>query len=442
MRHIDIKTAPPGPKARKVVEETQATLSPSIDRFYPLVVESAHGSLVKDVDGNTYVDLNSGLGVLGVGSTPERVVKAVARQSGRFMHYSYTDFYYGNIARLARKLSAITPGRFEKRVYFGNSGTEAVEAAIKLSRYRSGRQRILAFTGAFHGRTMGAVSLTASKPRQMKGFSPLLPGVTHVPYPYCYRCPFGQTYPECGYFCVDYISDQVLDKYVPADEVSSIFFEPIQGEGGYVVPPPDYFRRLQKLAKGHGIMLVDDEIQSGMGRTGRWFAIEHFGVVPDMVLVAKALASGLPLSALVAGKETMSWGPGSHASTFGANPVAAEAALATIGTIEDEGLLARARRTGGRLMKRLLEMKEKYEIVGDVRGKGLMVGMEIVKDKKGKESGVKEMLGIVDYSWRHGALVISCGKSTIRFFPPLNIPQDALDEAIDVVEEGVRLQSR
>ena len=440
-KRIDIRVQPPGPKARKIVDRTEEALSPSIARFYPLAVESAHGCLVKDVDGNTYIDMNAGIAVLAVGSTPEPVVKAVKEQADKFLHYSYTDFYYKNIVDLADKLGRITPGDFEKQVYFGNSGTEATEAAMKLTRYHSGRPRFLAYAGAFHGRTMGAVSLTASKTKQMKGFSPLVPGVTHVPYPYCYRCPFHLEFPECGYYCVDFIGEQVLDKYVPPEEVAAMFFESIQGEGGYVVPPEDYFRRLEKLLKPHGIMLVDDEIQSGMGRTGKWFAVEHFGIKPDVVLISKAIAGGLPLSAVVAKKEIMTWGPGSHASTFGANPVAAAAALATISMIEDRELLRNADKVGAHIMKRLEEMKERYEIVGDVRGKGLMIGAEIVKDKRSKEFGTRHVENILDYTWKHGVLLISCGKSTLRFVPPLIIDQGTADEALEVVESAVAKES-
>ena len=436
-KRIDIRVTPPGPKAMRIVGRTDRALSPSFARFYPLAVDSAHGCLVKDVDGNTYIDMNAGLAVLAVGSTPGPVVKAVKEQAERFLHYSYTDFYYQNIVELAEKLAEITPGSFEKQVYFGNSGAEATEAAMKLVRYHTKRPRYLAFSGSFHGRTMGSLSLTASKPRQVKGFSPLVPGVTHVPYPYCYRCPFRLNFPECDYYCVDFIGEQVLDKYVPPEEVSAMFFESIQGEGGYVVPPDDYFKRLEKLLRPHGILLVDDEIQSGMGRTGKWFAVQHFGVEPDIVLISKAIAAGLPLSAMVAKKEIMTWGPGSHASTFGANPVATAAALATIFMIEDEKLLANATKVGGHIKKRLEEMKEKYEIIGDVRGKGLMVGAEIVNDRKTKEYGTKHVNNILDYTWKHGVLLISCGKSTLRFVPPLIIDEDLADEAMEVVEDAV-----
>jgi 4-aminobutyrate aminotransferase len=436
-KRIDMKVTPPGPKAKKVVGGTDRALSPSFARFYPLALESAHGCLVKDVDGNTYIDMNAGIAVLAVGSTPEPVVKAVKEQAEKFLHYSYTDFYYQNIVDLAEKLSEITPGSFEKQVYFGNSGAEATESAMKLARYHTKRPRYLAFTGSFHGRTMGSLALTASKPRQVKGFSPLVPGVTHVPYPYCYRCPFRLKFPECDYYCVDFIGEQVLDKYVPPEEVAAMFFESIQGEGGYVVPPDDYFRRLEKLLRPHGILLVDDEIQSGMGRTGKWFAVQHYGIEPDIVLISKAIAAGLPLSAMVARKEIMTWGPGSHASTFGANPVATAAALATISMIEDEKLMANATKVGGHIKKRLEEMKEKYDIIGDVRGKGLMVGAEIVNDRKTKEYGTEHVENILGYTWKHGVLLISCGKSTLRIVPPLIIDDGLADEAMDVVEDAV-----
>jgi 4-aminobutyrate aminotransferase len=435
--HIEIKVEPPGPKAREVVGRTEDLLSPSIARFYPLAVESAHGCLVKDVDGNIFIDFNSGLGVLSVGSTPRPVLKAIKDQAERFLHYSYTDFYYRNIVELADKLCEITPGKSEKRVYYGNSGAEAVEAAMKLARYHSKRQRFLAFSGSFHGRTMGAVSLTASKPHQMRGFMPLVPGVTHVPYPYCYRCPFRLEFPECDYYCVDFIEEQVLEKYVPSDEVSAIFFEPIQGEGGYVPAPEGYFKRLEKALKPRGILMVDDEVQSGMGRTGKWFAIEHYGIEPDMVLMAKGIAAGMPLSALVAKKEVMTWGPGSHASTFGGNPVSAAASLATIRMIEEQKLLANASKVGRHISKRFEEMQEKYGIIGDVRGKGLMIGVELVNDRKTKEFGTKHVEKVIDYSWKHGVLIISCGRSTLRIFPPLVIDLDLADEAVDVVETAI-----
>ncbi|HYC26964.1 MAG TPA: acetyl ornithine aminotransferase family protein [Nitrososphaerales archaeon] len=427
----------PGAKAEAVVKRTDKYVSPSISRFYPLVVESAHGSLVKDVDGNQFLDFAAGIAVLSTGSTHPKVVEAVRRQAGKFIHFSYTDFYYDNLVELSEKLTSLVPGKFPKMAYYGNSGAEAIEAAMKLTRNKTKRPIFLAHSGAFHGRTMGALSLTASKPIQRKGALPLVPDTVHFPYPYCYRCPWKQTFPECDYYCVDYFKEQYLEKFVPVDEVSSYFFEPIQGEGGYVVPPPEYFKKMEFLRK-EGVLFVDDEIQTGVGRTGKFLGIEHFGVVPDVVTIAKGIASGLPLSATVAKAEVMeSWKPGQHASTFGANPVAVEAALATLEVIKTEHLLKNAQDVGRQAKKRLLEMKDKYEIVGDVRGMGLFLGVEIVKDKRSKARGETEAKQVMDYCFHHGLLVIIAGRNTIRVIPPLNITQEEMDEGLDILEEGI-----
>ncbi len=442
MGSIRIRVPPPGPKALKVASQVERYTSPSVIRFYQFAIKRGSGALVEDVDGNVYIDMNAGIAVLALGASPGPVVRAIERASRNFLHYSYTDFYYESIARLAAQLVRITPGKFRKRVYFGNSGAEAVEAAMKLARYHTRRPRFMAYLGAFHGRTMGALSLTASKPVQVKGFSPLVPGVTHVPYPYCYRCPFGKQFPDCDYFCVDFIEDQHFKRNVPPDEVAAFFAEPIQGEGGYVVPPDGYFKRLKSMLDRHGIPLVDDEIQAGMGRTGRWFAIEHFGVEPDVLLVAKAIANGLPLSAMVARADMMDWPPGSHATTFGGNPVAAEAALSVIRAIRRQRLLENAERVGAFIMKRLNEIMERHELVGDVRGKGLMIGAELVKDRRSREPSPEAARKVIDYSWRHGVLLITAGQSTLRFAPPLVITEELASEALDVVEEGIREAER
>jgi len=438
MGTIRISVEPPGPMAKEIARRTDRLTSPSFLRQYPFAIKSGKGAVLEDVDGNRYIDMNAGIAVLGLGTAPDPVVRAISRAASRFIHYSYTDFYYEGIPRLAAELVRITPGRFRKRVYFGNSGAEATEAAMKLTRYHSRRPRYIAFTGAFHGRTMGALSLTASRNVQVRGFSPLIPGVSHVPYPYCYRCPFGKTFPDCGFFCVDFIEDQLFKRDVPPDEVAAFFVEPIQGEGGYVVPPDGYFGRLRRLIEPYGISLVDDEIQAGMGRTGRWFAIEHFGVEPDVILVAKAIASGLPLSAMVSRDELMDWPPGSHATTFGGNPVAVEAALATIRTMKRLGVLENAERVGAHIMRRLVEMKDRYEIVGDVRGRGLMIGVELVKDKSSKEPNPEAAMMVVERSWKRGVLLITAGVSTLRIAPPLVITEELADEALDVIEGAVR----
>jgi len=430
-----IVVAPPGPKARELVRKDEKFISPSYGRFYPLVVESGKGCIVKDVDGNEYIDFNSGLVCMGVGHNHPKVVAAIKNQCDRFLHYSNTDFYYREVVDLAEKLAQITPGGSEKKVYFGNSGAEAVEAAVKLAKWHSRRQLFIGFTGAFHGRTIGALSFTASKPTQKRYFFPLMPGVTHVPYAYCYRCPFKLTYPDCHYWCVDFIDEYVLQKYVPPEDTAAILFESIQGEGGYVVPPPEYFQRIKKLADKYGLLLIDDEVQSGMGRTGKWFAIEHWGVEPDIVCTAKALASGLPLGATIAKAKIMDWVPGSHASTFGGNPLSCVAASAVIDVVKEEKLLENATKQGSYILKRLAELKEQSEIVGDVRGKGLMIGMEIVEDKESKKPAPQKVTEIMMRSWKRGINVITCGASTIRIAPPIIITRDLVDSALDIIED-------
>jgi 4-aminobutyrate aminotransferase len=433
-----IIVTPPGPKARELVRKDETLISPSYGRFYPLVVESGRGCIVKDVDGNEYIDFNSGLVCMNVGHNHPKVVAAIKNQCDRFLHYSNTDFFYREVVELADKLAHVTPGSPEKKVYFGNSGAEAIEAAVKLAKWHSRKQLFIAFTGSFHGRTVGALSLTASKPTQKRYFFPLMPGVTHVPYGYCYRCPFKLTLPECHYWCVDFIDEQVLQKYVPAEDTAGIVVEPIQGEGGYVVPPPEYFQRLRKLADKYGLLLIDDEVQSGMGRSGKWFAIEHWGVEPDILCTSKALASGLPLGATVAKAKIMDWVPGSHASTFGGNPLSCVAASAVIDVIKEEKLLENATKEGAYIMKRLTELKEKSEIVGDVRGKGLMIGMEIVEDKESKKPAPQKVSEIMTRSWKRGINVITCGASTIRVAPPLIITRELVDTALDIIEDVTR----
>ena len=427
----------PGPKARAVIRRTEKSISPSIARDDPLVVESAHGSVVTDVDGNRFIDFSSGIAVLSTGSTHPKVVAAAKRQLEKFIHFSYTDFYYENLVTLAEKLCELAPGDGEKMVYWGNSGAEAIEAAMKLARNYTKRPLFLAHSGAFHGRTMGSLSLTASKPIQRKGSFPLVPEVVHFPFPYCYRCPWKQTYPECDYYCVDYFKEQYLEKFVPIEDVAAYFFEPFQGEGGYVLPPPDYFRRMSFLRK-EGVLFVADEVQTGIGRSGKFFAVEHFDLEPDIISVAKGLASGLPLGGIIAGADVMrSWVPGQHASTFGANPVAVEAALATLEVIRSERLMENAVRMGRIAMKRLDEMKKRYEIVGDVRGRGLFIGVEIVKSKKTKERGVREAQAVARACFKDGLILIMAGRNTMRVIPPLNVAGEELEEGLDVMEAAI-----
>jgi 4-aminobutyrate aminotransferase len=433
-----IVVTPPGPKARELVRGDESLISKSMVRWYPLVAESGSGCIVKDVDGNEFIDFNSGLAVLNVGHCHPKVVSAITEQTKKLIHYSYTDFYYQPIVDLGKELTKITPGTFAKKVFFSNSGAEVIEAAMKMAKWHTRNSLFLAHTGAFHGRTLGAVSLTASKPVQRRHFFPLVPGVTHVPYPYCYRCPFHLSYPECHFWCVDFIEEEVLAKYIPAENVAAMFVESIQGEGGYVVPPDDYFTRLRKLLDKHNILMIDDEIQSGIGRTGKWFAMEHFNVIPNAVCVAKAIGSGLPIGALISKDEFMDWEGGSHATTFGGNPVACAAGLAVIDVIRQERLLENATKLGAHLLTRLKEMQQKYPIIGDVRGKGLMVAAEIVKDPDTKEFGAELSQEIMMKCFKRGLAIITSGKSTMRFVPPLVITRELLDAGLDVFEGVVK----
>ncbi len=432
-----IVVLPPGPKARELVKKDEQFISPSYVRYYPLVVESASDCIVKDVDGNEYIDLNAGIACMNVGHNHPKVVNAIKNQCDRFLHYSNTDFYYKEVINLAEKLAEIVPGDFEKKTYFGNSGTEAIEAAIKLAKWHTRKQLFIGFISAFHGRTIGALSFTASRLGQRRHFFPLMPGVVHAPYAYCYRCPFKLTYPECDYWCVDFIDEFILQKYAPPEDVAAIMFEPIQGEGGYVAPPPEFFPKLKKLADKYGLLLIDDEVQSGIGRTGKWFAIEHWNVEPDIVCCAKALASGLPIGATVSSAKIMDWPGGSHASTFGGNPLACAAAAAVLETVKEERLLDNAFRQGSYALKRLKEFEERNDLVGEVRGKGLMIGVELVKDKETKEPASQKAAEVISRSWKRGVAVVTCGVSTLRIAPPLTIQKETLDAALDIVEDVV-----
>lgn len=437
MRYPKIKVTPPGPKARKIVDRDAAVISPSFGRAYPLVVESAEGNIVKDVDGNEFIDMNAGLAVCSVGHGHPKLKKAIKDQVDKFIHYSYTDFFYEAYVDLGEALSGILPIGGPVKVFYGNSGAEAIEAAMKVARWHSVRQGYLAFIGGFHGRTLGAVSLTASKPYQRRRFGPLVPGVVHVLYPYCYRCPFNLDCDSCGMACVDYIDDYLFHKYVVPEEVSMLMVEPIQGEGGYVVPPDAYFPKLKKLLDGYGIMFAVDEVQSGVGRTGKWFAIEHWGVEPDIVCIAKGIAAGLPLGVMASRAEIQDWTPGSHASTFGGNPVSCAAALTVLDIIKSEGLLKNAEVEGGYIKRRLEEMLEVHPMIGDVRGKGLMVGVEIVKDKDSKEVAPKETEEIMMECFRNGLAIVNCGVNVIRWMPPLTITRDLIDPSLEIFEKAL-----
>lgn len=434
-----IRTRLPGPLARLLIASDERYTSPSYTRLYPLAVRRAKGALVEDLDGNRFLDFTAGIAVCATGHCHPRVVRAIQRQARQLLHMSGADFYYAPFQQLAQKLVGLTPGRFSKRVLFTNSGAESIEAAFKLARYATRRPRMIAFLGAFHGRTLGALSLSGSKVEQVKGFAPLVPDVTHVPYGYCYRCPYHLTYPRCQIDCVRVIERELFRETVPPEEVAAIVIEPIQGEGGYIVPPPGYFQALRELCDRHKILLVVDEVQSGMGRTGRMFAIEHWGVVPDIVCVAKGIASGMPLGAMIARADLMTWGPGAHASTFGGNPVSCAAALETIRLLE-EGLLRHVGVVGERLMRRLRALQASHPVIGDVRGLGLMVGIEVVRGGSRPAPALRD--AIVQRCFRRGLLLLGCGESSIRFSPPLIITGRQVDLACEIVDRVLTIEER
>ena len=435
----NIRTALPGPNARRVLEGDERYISPSYTRSYPLVARRAHGAIVEDVDGNEFLDFSAGIAVTSTGHCHPEVVAAIQKQAAELIHMSGTDFYYEQMVTLGQRLSKIAPMKGPHKVYYGNSGAEAIEAALKLARYHTGRQNIIAFYGAFHGRTMGALSLTASKPQQRRRFAPLVPGVTHVRYPDVYRGCVGGSPKEAEAFalgCARFIEEKLFKTTLPPEEVAAIFVEPIQGEGGYVVAPTVFLQELRRICDRHGILLVADEVQSGAGRTGKWWAIEHAGVEPDIVCMAKGIASGMPLGVMMSKAEIMDWVPGSHASTFGGNPVAIAAAMATMDVLEREGI-RNAEVVGAHMRERMADWPQRLRLVGDVRGRGLMIGVEIVTDKQTKTPGGVERDQIVELAFERGVLFLGCGPNTVRICPPLIITREQADIAMDVLEECI-----
>lgn len=437
-----LKTALPGPKAQLVLAGDEQYISPSYTRSYPMVAKRGRGIVVEDVDGNEFFDFSAGIAVTSTGHCHPEVVAAIQKQAGELIHMSGTDFYYESMVTLAERLSKIAPMPGPHKIYYGNSGTEAIECALKLARYHTKRQNVIAFFGAFHGRTMGALSLTGSKPQQKRRFAPLVPGVTHVRYPDVYRDAGDQDPEKYALSCARFIEDKLFRTILPPEEVAAIFVEPVQGEGGYVIAPTVFMQELRKICDKHGILLVADEVQSGAARTGKWWAIEHTGVHPDIVCMAKGIASGMPLGITLTKADIMDWVPGSHASTFGGNPVCIAAALATMDVIEREDLLRHSTEVGNHMLKRMESWPHRHRIVGDVRGRGLMIGVEIVKDKKTKEYAAEERDKIVQLAFERGVLFLGCGPSTIRIAPPLIVTKDEAEVAMDALEESISIVSK
>jgi 4-aminobutyrate aminotransferase len=431
-----IVTPPPGPRARAVIERDARVMSQNFAKDYPMVAERARGAMVEDADGNRYLDFAAGIAVASTGHSHPEVVAAIRAQSERFLHMCATDFFYENVVELAEGLARRAPGPGPWRVFFANSGAEVVEAAVKLARVRTGRQKVVACYGAFHGRTYGAMSLTASKPVQRKGYAPFVPEVLHTHYAYCYRCPVNREPQTCAVQCLDLLTETMFHTTVDPSEVAAVIVEPVQGEGGYVVPHPQFLPRLREVTRRHGILLIADEVQCGMGRTGRMFASEHFGLEPDIVTLAKGIASGMPLGALLARDDVMRWNDGGHGSTFGGNPVSVAAALATFRLLEG-GLVDNAARLGARLIESLRTRLGRHMVVGDVRGLGLMIGVEMVRDRFRREPFPELREKVLQEAFRRGLLLLGCGRSTIRLAPPLMIDADDADTAVRLLDESI-----
>ena len=424
----------PGPQAKHWIERDANVMSPSYTRDYPLVAKKGHGAIVEDVDGNSFLDFAAGIAVCSTGHCHPKVVEAIQKQAAELIHISGTDFYHHHMPELAERLVATMPGKEHKKVFFGNSGTEAVEGAIKLARYATKRDKLIAFYGCFHGRTLGSLSLTASKVTQRKYFGSLLGGVEHIPFPYSYRCSLGHTAETCGTEVLEHLEQQMFKRLFAPEEIAAIIVEPIQGEGGFIPAPAFFLQELQRICNKHGIMLIIDEVQSGMGRTGKWWAYEHAGVEPDILCTAKGIASGMPLSAFIAKESVMKWKPGSHGTTYGGNPLACVSAMATMDLIEG-GLMANAQKMCEYIFSKITDWPKRFKVVGEVRGKGLMVGVEIVRDQRTKEKAADLRDAIITSAFNKGLLLLGSGENTIRMSPALIIDQEQVDCALGIFEQ-------
>ncbi len=428
----------PGPKSKAIIKIDREYVSYVYDRCFTFTFEKASGASVMDADGNVLLDFTAGIGVENAGWTHPKVVKAIQEQAPKLIHSMANDAYFDKEAYFAKLLHEISPGKALKGTFFGNSGAEAVEAAFKLSRYYTKRNEHVAFFGSYHGRIGAGLSLT-SKLKLRYSYGPLLPGIVFTPYAYCYRCPFKQTYPECGLWCMDYLENQVLQMGGPTGQISSIVVEPIQGEGGYVVPPKDFLPRLKKICESQGALLIMDEVQTGFARTGKMFACEHFNVVPDILVMGKALGGGVPLGAIIARSEIMKkWRPGSHSSTFGGNAITMASGLAHVQAIIEENLTDRAAKLGEYTIKLLKEMMQRREIIGDVRGKGLMIGVELVKNQYTKEP--HEATTVQGKCWRGGLMTITSGiyGNVFRIAPPLCISKAQIEKSLEIFEQALK----
>jgi 4-aminobutyrate aminotransferase len=433
-----IVVTPPGPKAKSMIERDSKTLSQSLTRTSPLVGVETDGVYVKDIDGNVYLDFGCGIAVTNVGHRHPKVIEAVKKQMDVCDHVNSCDYYTVPQIEYAEKLFPLIPIREEKRIFFANSGSEAIECAIKVAKWHSKRYYFIGFIGGFHGRTMGALSFTTTSTSARKYYDPLMPGVYHTPFAYCYRCYFKQTYPECGMWCLGFIEDVIMKKMVSPQEVAGVIAESVQGAGGYIVPPDEFLPGLKRICEKNEILYIDDEVQTGFGRTGKMWAIENWGVEPDIMCMSKAIANGLPMGACVTKAGVMDWEGNAHENTLGGNPIVVSAALAVLGIIKGEKLVENSAKVGKYAMKRMKELQDRYSIIGDVRGKGLMIGMELVKDRKTKAPATKERDEVVDEAFKRGLLLLGAGVCSLRLAPPLTLTEAQADTGIDIMEEVIK----
>ncbi len=435
-RGVRLVSPIPGPRAQQIIERDRRALM-TATKSAPIVAASARGVWVTDVDGNRLLDFAAGIAVHAVGHCHPDVVRAIQRQAETLSHFAGTDFYYDLQVTLAEKIAAIAPGAHEKKVFFTNSGTESAEAALKIARWQRRRPITIGLLGGFHGRSMGALTMTASKAVQRARFEPFAGGGHHIPAPNCYRCPYKLEYPSCDLYCAKILKELYFETTIPPEDVAAFLAEPVMGEGGYVVPPKGWFAEVKRILDEHGILLIADEVQSGVGRTGTWFAIEHHGVVPDLVTTAKAIGGGLPMGAVIL-RADLDLAAGAHSNTFGGNLVAAAASLATLGVIEREHLLDNARAEGTYLKQRLTELAGRHPEIGDVRGIGLMVATEFVRDPTTKEPAARFRDRVVEEAYRRGLILLGCGRSSIRYIPPLIVRREEIDEAVEIVDAAIR----
>jgi len=433
---------PPGPKAREIIKRDEKVTSPSLTRTAPLVGVKSEGVWVEDIDGNVYLDFGSGIAVSNVGHSHKKVVEAIKKQADTCDHINSCDYFTVPQVEYAEKLLARMPGNFAKRVFFGNSGAEAVECAIKIAKWHSKKPYLICFIGGFHGRTMGALALTSTNASARKFFFPMMPGAMQVPYAYCYRCLYKQSYPDCGMWCLGYIEDVVFKKIVSPDEVAGLVVEPIQGAGGYIVPPKEFLPGLRKICDENRIIMIADEVQSGFGRTGKMISCEHWNVIPDIILMSKAMAGGLPMSACISKADLMDWEPSAHENTLSGNPIVVAAALAVLDVLTEERLIENAEKVGGYMLKRFNEIMDECNLVGDVRGKGMMIGIELVKDRETKEYATKERDDLILRTFKRGLLILGAGPSSFRIAPPLITTTDQAEIGIQIFEEELKAISK